>query len=270
MTRINQIIFVAGVARSGTSWVGQIFASHPKVCFRFQPLFSYEFKGRVNEGSSAEEFSKFFRDLGMPVKGFLRQEDKVASGEYPYQPETGDESILAIKENRYQSVIAPMVRKMSNLCVVGIIRHPCAVLNSWRKNEKEFPKDADFLKEWRHGMCKNSGPEDYFGYYRWKEVSNLYLDLQKQFPSRVYIQRYEDLLENPEVESRAILNFCGLDFAPEVKAFVQQSTSRHVDSYYAVYKDIGAISDWRQEMPAEIVQEVYADLQGTRLECFLR
>lgn len=192
---------------------------------------SCEFKGRVNEDSSTEDFVRLFRNIGTSVGGFRRQEDKMASGEYPERHESGDETILAFKENRYQSMIAPMLRKVPERRLIGLVRHPCAVLNSWRKNAKEFPTRSDFRKEWRHGMCKNSGPEDYFGCFRWKEVSHLYLDLADQFPDRVLVQHYEDLVENPAVGSEAMLPFCGLDYAPEVAAFVEESISSHHDSY---------------------------------------
>lgn len=38
MISLNNVIYVAGVARSGTSWIAQILNSHPDVCFRFQPF----------------------------------------------------------------------------------------------------------------------------------------------------------------------------------------------------------------------------------------
>lgn len=269
MNKFERIIYLASVARSGSSWVGQILASHPQICFRFQPLFSYEFKGRVNEDSSTEQLRLFFRELGMSVGGFLQQEDKMVTGEYPKRHESGNESILAFKENRYQSMISPMLRRVPELRVIGLVRHPCAVLNSWRKNSKEFPEGADFLNEWRHGMCKNSGPQDYFGYYKWKEVSNLYLDLFDQFPDRVLVLSYEGLVENPVSGSEVILQFCGVDPSPKVDEFVVESTSSHMDSYYAVYKKASVAVRWRDEMPAEIVREIYADLRGTRLEQFL-
>lgn len=269
MKSIESIIYLAAVARSGSSWVGQILAAHPQICFRFQPLFAHELKGQVSEDSSTEEFSQFFRKLSMPVEGFMRQDDKITSGEYPENIESGNETILALKENRYQSVIGPMLRKMPSLRVIGLIRHPCAVLNSWRKNAKEFPPQSDFQKEWRHGMCKNSGPEDYFGYYKWKEVSNLYLDLSDQFPDRVCIMHYDRLVEDPASCCEAILNFCGLEYAPEVAAFVEKSNSYNNSSYYAVYKHPSVAIKWRKEMPKNIIEEVYADLFGTRLEQFL-
>ncbi|WP_077529035.1 sulfotransferase family protein [Vreelandella utahensis] len=269
MKSIEKILYLGGVARSGSSWVGQILASHPKICFRFQPLFAYKFKGRVNEDSSKEDFEKLFIDMAMSSDDFLCQEDKKLSGEYPGFTENGKETVLAFKENRYQSVIGPMLRRVPGMQLIGLIRHPCAVLNSWRKNPKEFPLGSDFRKEWRHGMCKNSGPEDYFGYLKWKEVSHLYLDLAEQHPERVLVQRYEDLVNNPLASSEHMFQFCGLDYAPEVAAFVQESTSSHQESYYSVYKNPYVAVKWRQEMPQDIVDEIYEDLRGTRLEQFL-
>ena len=269
MKTIDRIVYVAGVARSGTSWMGQILASHPKVCFRFQPLFSHNFRGRVDEDSSKEEFERLFIDMAISRDAFLFQDDKKLSGDYPEFAENGDERVLAVKENRYQSIIAPMLRRVSGMQLIGVIRHPCAVLNSWRKSPKEFPPEANFQKEWRHGGCKNSGPQDYFGYLKWKEVSHLYLDLAEQYPARVLIQRYEDVVDNPFARCAHMLEFCGLDYAPEVQAFLKESTSLHRESYYSVYKSPFVAVKWRHEMPENIVDEIYNDLRGTRLEQFL-
>ena len=189
-------VWVGGVARSGTSWVGQIFNSHPGVRFRFQPLFSYEYKGCVNEESTPEEHMDFLNRLWETESEFLTQADKVRSGEYPEFVQSTDEHTLVFKENRYQSVIEPMLRRVPAAHVIGLVRNPCAVINSWKNNEKEFPPGSVLRDEWRFGACKNSGPEDYFGYYKWKEVANLYLDLAAQYPDRACVVRYEDLVEN--------------------------------------------------------------------------
>lgn len=48
-------IAIFGVPRSGTSWLGQLFNSSERVAYRYQPLFSYAFKGRLNENSTLDE-----------------------------------------------------------------------------------------------------------------------------------------------------------------------------------------------------------------------
>ena len=269
MKNLEKIVYIASVARSGSSWVGQIFAAHPEVCFRFQPLFSYELKGRVNEDSSSDEFNKLFYDMAVSNGDFLLQKDKALTGEYPTVSSSGHEKCLVFKENRYQSVIAPMLRRVPSLSVIGLVRHPCAVLNSWRKNPSEFPSGSEFSREWRHGMCKNSGPQDYFGYYKWKEVANMYLDLREQFPDRFYLLHYERLVDDPISVSSNVLSFCNLSFEEEVEDFVSSSVTSHNDSYYSVFKNPAVATKWYDEIPNHIFEEIKSDLTGTRLEQFL-
>jgi hypothetical protein len=265
----EHIIYIAGVARSGTSWLGQLVNSSPLVRFRFQPLFSYEFKGRITEDSEAGEYSTFLNDLYTTETEFLVQNEKVRSGEYPNFGKADHQPFLAFKENRYQSVIEPMLRKVPRMKLLSIVRNPCAVLHSWSKNPKEFPPGSVLRDEWRFGNCKNKGNEDYFGYYKWKEVSNLYLDLQQQFPGRAMVINYQELVQNPESQTSAIFKFLGLPLLHQTTDFLNASTHNHNDSYYSVYKKPGSVDSWKKEFDPYIASEILHDLRGTRLEQFL-
>ena len=269
MSRRLNVIYIAGVARSGTSWFGQVFNSCPDVTFRFQPLFSYEFKGRVGEDSTDDEFQQFFRDLEATETPFLTQSDKIETGEYPRFIKNPTCSSLVFKENRYQSILLPMLRRTQNLRVLGLVRHPCAVLNSWRKNAKEFPPGSELAREWRFAACKNKGPEDYFGYFKWKEVANMYLDLQAQFPERFMLVRYEDAVSQPTETFRKLFDFFGVPFGNQTQTFLEESTNKHGESYYGVYKNANVADKWKDELDPYIVEQIRADLAGTRLEQFV-
>ena len=52
--------------RSGTSWLSQIFDSHPDTKFKLSPLFSYAFKNAVNIESSKKEWLKFLDGIVSP------------------------------------------------------------------------------------------------------------------------------------------------------------------------------------------------------------
>jgi hypothetical protein len=265
----EKVVYVAGVARSGTSWIGQILNSSPRVCFRFQPLFAYEFKGRVDEDSDRASYEQLFRDLFNTNAPFLTQADKQASGEYPKFEKNADADILVFKENRYQSVLEPMLRRVPFLQAVGIVRHPCAVLNSWRQNPKEFPPECDILREWRFGNCKNKGNEDYFGYYKWKEVANLYLDLREKYPTRFALLRYEDAVGAPHQTISALFDFLNIPVGEATQQFLLDSMSSRNNSYYSVYRDINVADKWRSNLDRHIIDEIQADLASTRLEQFL-
>jgi hypothetical protein len=270
MNSLKYAVYVAGVARSGSSWIAQLLNSSPDVLFRFQPFFSYDFKDRINEDSNSADYSCLLQDMYKTETEFLTQAGKQESGEYPKFEKNAYPQTLIFKENRYQSMLEPMLRRVPYLKAIGIVRHPCAVLNSWRKNSKEFPLGSEILKEWRFGNCKNNGNEDYFGYYKWKEVANLYLDLQEKYPKRFILLKYEDVVLNPQANIKLLFNFINLNYGAATEKFINDSTTKHHDSYYAVYKDKSVADKWRLELEDYIIKEIYEDLNGTRLEKFIR
>lgn len=268
MNKIDKVIYIGSVARSGSSWIGQILNSSEKVIFKFQPLFSYEFKGRINEDSSKDQYKEFFQQLASKESTFLDQVDKIDSGIYP-KFEKSSPNILVFKENRYQSIIEPMLRKNSSLFFVGIIRNPCAVINSWRKNIKEFPKGANIMEEWRFGNCKNNGQEDYFGYYKWKEVANNYLDLKQKYGDRVFLIHYDKFIENIDKGTKELFDFLGLALSDQTLNFIKESTTKNDENYYSVYKKGGGNKSWKNELNSHIISEIRSDLKDTRLERYL-
>ncbi len=267
----EQVVVIAGVARSGTSWIAQIINSSPDVCFRFQPLFSYAFKNVVTEDSSREEYLEFFNGIYNSSDDFLLQTDQKKGNLYPVFEKNSAPRYLVFKENGYQYVLPKMLQYFQNLKLLGVVRHPCGSLNSWLQNPKEFPPDADPRKEWRFGSCKNQGKaENFFGYYKWKEVASLYLDLKDKYPERVFIAKYDEIVNNPLDLAKSLFDFLGLKFSEQTQSFLEASHSIHQDNPYAVFKDKSVKEKWKFELDPYIVNEVLNDLAGTRLEIFLK
>lgn len=143
------------------------------------------------------------------------------------------------------------------------------VISTWRKNPKEFPPGSEIRKEWRFGNCKNKGNEDYFGYYKWKEVAHLYMDLRDKYPDRFTLLRYEDAVQDPQRTIPNLFEFLNIPYGETTQRFLQDSTTAHDDSYYAVYKNKSVADKWRTELDTYITEEINADLKGTRLKQFL-
>lgn len=265
---IKKVIYIGGVARSGTSWIGQIFNSCPSVKFKFQPMFSYEFRDVINEDSSTKDYQNFYKDLYNADSNFLNQSDKVEQGLYP-DFNKKEQDALVFKENRFQSFIEPMLRKSDNLFFVGVIRNPNATIYSWSQNEKEFPKGSDILKEWRFANCKNKSNEDYFGFYKWKEVANLYLDLEKKYNNQVSIIHYEKFIENPVEITKQIFAKMNLPYTNQTELFLSNSKQGKDENYYSVYKGSSNRNKWKENLPKYIISEIDSNLKGTRLEQFL-
>lgn len=266
----QHVVVVAGVARSGTSWLGEIINSSPDTAYRFQPLFSYAFKGALSEDSSREDMNRFFTGIYSSNDPFLLQQDKRDSGAYPTFHKNPVASHLAFKTCRYQYTVPRILRIWPEAKVIGLVRHPCAALNSWVHNPKEFPPGSNILAEWRFGACKNEGlPEHFFGYYKWREVANLYLDLAQQFPDRFLLVRYRDLVEDTEEQVESVFRHIGLPVSGQTQSFITERRDGHGDNPYSVFRSDTDLNKWRRSLPEIITQSVYEDLRGTRLEFFL-
>ena len=72
-------IAIHSAPRSGSSWLGSIFDSHPEVAYRFQPLFSYTHKDQLNESSSLNEINDFFEDILKSKDEFILQKEAIST-----------------------------------------------------------------------------------------------------------------------------------------------------------------------------------------------
>lgn len=144
-------IAIHSAPRSGSSWVGQLFNSSPKVSFKFQPLFSYAFKGGLDENSSKNDIEIFFDEISKSNDDFLLQKDKVESGIYPKFDKDHMITHVAYKEVRYHHILENLLQQDSELKVIGIIRNPFSVINSFLQSPREFRRDLGWseLEEWR-------------------------------------------------------------------------------------------------------------------------
>lgn len=265
----EQIIAIAGVPRSGTSWLGQIIDSNPQVRYRYQPIFSYAFKDAVDEDSSKEEYIQFFYDIYKSRDDFLCQKDKKEKGLYPHFDKVEKPSVLAFKNVRYHYLLEDMLQYFDNLKVVGIVRHPCGVINSWLTTPKEFPADADPMEEWRYGECRNTGPEEYWGFEKWKEVANFFLRLKEGYTGKFYLLKYAKLVENPVQNTQELFHFLGLGYTDQTHEFLLSCHERHDKDNYSVYKDKSVREKWRWQLDERIQEEIISEIKGTKLETFL-
>jgi hypothetical protein len=266
----QNIVTIAGVARSGTTWLGEILNSSPVVAYRFQPLFSYAFKDRVGINSTREEYEAFLRELYVSDDPFLLQTDKRKSGVLPNFPKNDSLEFLVMKKARYHYLHIRFLNYFPNLKLLAIVRNPCAVLASWMSNPKEFPIGSDPWQEWRLGDCKNQcKAENFFGFYKWREATNIFIDLQTMFPDRVRLVRYEDLVEDPTNISESLFRFVGLPFSDQTKRFLDESSKRHTDNPYAVYKNKDVKDNWKHKLDPRIVKDIEQELMGTNLEAYL-
>lgn len=265
-----QKIAIFGVPRSGTSWLGQIFNSHPYVAFRLQPLFSYTHKGRLNENSSAQEIDDFFIEILNSSDSFTLMQDAYYHKSYPNFIKSAESTHIVFKETRYLNIMENMLSKCPQITIIGIVRDPRSVLASWVEAPKEFDAEWDIIKEWRWAPKKNAGKaEEFYGYEKWKQSARDFLRFAQDFPEQFRLVQYERLVNDPLTETHQLFQFCGLDVETQTTRFISDSRKRHDDDAYSVYRSKAGGQRWMEVLPYEITQTILADLDSTSLADFL-
>lgn len=264
-------IAIHSVPRSGSTWLGSIFDSHPNVIYKFQPLFSYALKDYLGVDASKEEILDFFLKLESTKDDFLDQNE---AKEKKIVPDFFKENTTAVvyKEVRYHHLLRNMLEKDDELIVIGLVRNPLAVIHSWLNAPKEFKKELGWKveEEWRNAPKKNANKlEEFNGFEKWKEVTLLFEQLEKDFPERFYLVRYDDLLQQTTATVKDLFKFAGLPCTRQTKEFLKASRSSSVKDAYGVFKKKEKDDKWKKELPRAIIKSITSDLQGRELAKYL-
>lgn len=267
---MDKVIWIAGMPRSGTNWIGQIFASHPGVRFKLCPLFSYDFKNALDENSSAADWHKLLAATYSTRSEYLDQEYLRRDILVPrFAQRDPQPPVLAIKSTRFHHLLPRLLERVPMAQVVGIVRDPRAAIHSWLTNPLEFPAGADPGREWRTGHSRKTDVGEYWGFDDWKKVGNLFLDLEQQYPGRFHLVRYESWVRDPLAGVQAVFPGVGLALHPQTEQFLRESQTDHRDHPRSVFKSPSVASRWEAELDPEIGSAMVRELEGTRLASFL-
>lgn len=264
------VAWVSGMPRSGTTWLSQIFASSPDVRLKFCPLFSYEFKNALNEESTAEDWKKLFSDVYQTNSEFLDQEYLRKNGLVPiFREKNNNPRHLVIKSTRFHNLVPNILRLNDQIRFIHIVRHPCATIHSWLTNPNEFPLKADPMREWRTGVCRKTGPGEFWGFDDWKKVTTQALRLKEIYSDRYIITRYEDLVQETKSCTKVFFDHFDISYHKQTNDFIEQSHSKHEENARSVFKDPELIKPWQKLLDPSIVSACLAELKDTELEYFL-
>lgn len=263
-------IFLLGMPRSGTTWLSQVFEMSPEVAVRLSPNYSYSLKNRLSPASTVEDWTQ---TLGLALSSddpFMTQNWRRERGELEWiKKDPGDICRLAVKDTRFHDTYLRGMELFPRAKCLYIVRHPCGHLNSW-KSSPEFPSGADFAANWRTGACRKSdGPGEFWGFNDWKEITLRYLALERTYPDRFKVFKYETLVDNPLGMTENLFRFVGLTLHDNVVLFLSRSHASHDPSVFSIFRSPNVANRWRTEFPEDITAEIHDDLQGTEAERFL-
>lgn len=261
----SSVVALYGVPRTGTSWLGEILDSCPNTVYRFQPLFSYRFKNRIKPEDTQEDLERFFRELYEENSDeFLNHTEERKSGKYPvFEKDKDNLSILTYKEVRYLYTIPILLKFDINIKVIGIVRNPVDMLESWLNSPAGYKNEWNVYEEWRLATKKNEyKPENYFGYYKWKECIKMFVDMQQAYSDKFLIVRYEDLVTDAIKETKRLFSFANIAYTEQTERFIEDSQNRTNSDAYSVYRIKGEKSERNIYLPEGIKKEIAKDLES--------
>ena len=240
--------------------------------YRFQPLFSYRFKNVISESSSIEDIAQFFSDLYAIKKDeFILQDKQKNRGVHPGDfMKSARPSVLVMKEVRYHYLIRTLLAKVDDIKFIGIVRHPCGVINSWLKTPREFNPRWDQLREWRIAQSKNqSRIEEYYGFEKWRELAMTFLELSLQYPKSFKLVRYEDVVADPLNSVSELFAFAELPLHAQTEQFIVSSQAREVEDPDTVFRSSDVAHRWKHELLPEIRDAILYEVSNSDLRIFL-
>lgn len=247
-------VAIFGCPRSGTSWLGQLFNAHEAVAYRYQPLFSYEFKDWFGQHGVGEESLAAFAQALLGA-----QSDFVLQALRP--PKRPPPTHLVWKEVRYHQLMPALAQLAGLHKLVYIHRRALDAINSWYQAPKEFRAGQSIHAEYLDAPSKNTDPCEFNGFAKWKESLALALAVKAAEPDKVVFVSYERLRADPLAQLGALFEATGLALTEQVRGFIAASTTQHEADAYSVFRSREADIT----LPPDIAQHLREDADGLAL-----
>jgi hypothetical protein len=259
---LRRSIMVAGTARSGTTWLGDLIASQipSRILFEpFNPDLVPEYRGfhyfqYMRPGTENREFGAFARKIftGEIRNHWIDHQNERIHSEY-----------RLIKEIRMNLALKWLHDNFPEVSIVFLLRHPCAVVSSRMELGWATDKDiepflsqphliSDFLSDYLELIHSVNTVEEKHAII-WS-VSNL-VPLRQFRPGELKIVYYENLCMQREFEIPGIFESIGQkEVMPALNKTYQPSQTTRANS--AVVTGTDKISSWKKRLSSVQIKNI--------------
>jgi tetratricopeptide (TPR) repeat protein len=219
-------IFIVGMPRAGSTLVEQILASHSQIEGTSELP---DIPALAREVGGSDAMLKLSADERRALGAdYLRRAGVQRRTERPYFIDKLPNNWLFVP---FIQLILP------NAKIIDVRRHPLACCLS------------NFRQHFARGQPFTYGLEDVGHYYA--DYVRLMAHIDAVLPSRVHRVIYEQLVDDTEAQVRALLQYCDLEFEPQVLEFYKTERAVRTASSEQVRRPIyrDATEEWRAYEP---------------------
>lgn len=257
-------LFLAGSARSGTTWLQEIINFDNAYRVMFEP---FDPK-RVEVVQEWNEFQYLRVDEDSPL--FVKPLNDILCGDIRnYWIDTHNKRLFSnkrlIKAIHANLFLLWIKTHFPEIPIILIMRHPCAVANSKINIAEKHFRYTDSPLE--HFLIQTELAEDYLAPYeklirKSKTIfeTNVFMWCienfvpMKQFnKGEIHVTFYENLCVNPENEIKNIFSYIGKPYSPAVLHQVK-TPSRQSKKHSAIVSGNDLIRSWRKNITHDQIQ----------------
>jgi hypothetical protein len=229
----RKTVYLAGSARSGTTWVGDIMNYDNHYRLIFEP-----FDPRNVDVTSHFNYNQYLRPDNRDKK-FLEPAKQILSGQLKNKEIDGLNRKTIVKERLIKDIRTNFLLKwiktnFPEIPIIFLLRHPCAVAYSRMKSEWDTRFEVvfdqpelmeDFINPFI-GELNNAQTEFEKHIFFWC-IQN-YVPLKQFKVGQIQVVFYENFCVTPEAEIKNIFSFLNREYDPTILGMVKKpsTTSR--------------------------------------------
>ena len=270
-------VFLAGVSRSGTTWLSDVINYRNQYRYMFEPFYSKEVeicqnlnpKHYIAENSKDEEFTQIVETI---LAGNLKN---YWSDRFNKKKISNKRLIKAIRANLF---LKWLHNTFPGLPIIFLIRHPIAVAVSkvklgWQRDLGKYLRQTDLMDDFLHPFqdeimrseerYKESG--DSFENHIFSWCIENYVPLKQFRTGEIHMVFYESCCTNPENETRRLFSYLGEDYDNSILNKINSASKlSRKDSPINTGKNL--ITSWEKHVTTAQIEKAVAILRLFKLD----
>jgi hypothetical protein len=268
LMRWKRPIYLTGVPRCGSSWVGEVLSTTRRVRYIYEPFnpTRHPFLTRHHVYLAADDDdAQIRRAADAAFRGRIRLHNFLRGVKRGYAWQTVRPADRVLVKDPTGMFLADWIASRYQAHVLIIVRHPCAFASSihrlgWPAKVQEFLDQPRLMADWLAPYEKllRDSLDDFWCRVAafWGAAYTVLHGQLKDHPDWRLLQ-YEDLCSDPECEYARLFADLGLEVTSKTRRFLTSSSTTADSDPKSTRRDSRSMRDvWRKRLTEEQVKTV--------------